>query len=109
MINNRYEPELKQKVLRLYLEEGRTKKSLTEEYNLGQGTLTYCLQQYRKECDNSPIKREESDSYEVAKKLRKEIEELKKENDKIIFVGAFLHSEVCLLISYLLRLNFYNL
>ena len=34
MTNNRYEPELKQKVLRLYLEEGRTKKSLTEEYNL---------------------------------------------------------------------------
>jgi transposase len=81
MTNNRYEPELKQKVLRLYLEEGRTKKSLTEEYNLGQGTLTYWLQQYRKECDNSPTKREESDSYEVAKKLRKEIEELKKEND----------------------------
>ncbi|MDU4903723.1 transposase [Streptococcus lutetiensis] len=54
MTNNRYEPELKQKVLRLYLEEGRTKKSLTEEYNLGQGTLTYWLQQYRKECDNSP-------------------------------------------------------
>jgi transposase len=80
MTNNRYEPELKQKVLRLYLEEGRTKKSLTEEYNLGQGTLTYWLQQYRKECDNSPTKREESDSYEVAKKLRKEIEELKKEN-----------------------------
>ncbi|WP_416469332.1 transposase [Streptococcus thermophilus] len=46
MTNNRYEPELKQKVLRLYLEEGRTKKSLTEEYNLGQGTLTYWLQQY---------------------------------------------------------------
>ncbi|HFU4085070.1 TPA: transposase, partial [Streptococcus suis] len=56
MTNNRYEPELKQKVLRLYLEEGRTKKSLTEEYNLGQGTLTYWLQQYRKECDNSPTK-----------------------------------------------------
>ena len=74
MTNNRYEPELKQKVLRLYLEEGRTKKSLTEEYNLGQGTLTYWLQQYRKECDNSPTKREESDSYEVAKKLRKEID-----------------------------------
>ncbi|HFU4214655.1 TPA: hypothetical protein ACGO8H_001879, partial [Streptococcus suis] len=51
------------------------------EYNLGQGTLTYWLQQYRKECDNSPTKREESDSYEVAKKLRKEIEELKKEVD----------------------------
>lgn len=43
MANNRYEPELKEKVLRLYLEEGRTKKSLTEEYNLGQGAITYHL------------------------------------------------------------------
>ena len=41
----RYEPELKEKVLRLHLEEGRTKKSLTQEYNLGSGTLTYWLKQ----------------------------------------------------------------
>ena len=41
---NKYDPELKEKVLRLYLEEGRTKKSLTEEYHLGQGTITYWIQ-----------------------------------------------------------------
>jgi transposase len=35
---NKYEAKLKEKVLRLYLEEGRRKKSLTEEYDLGQGT-----------------------------------------------------------------------
>ena len=46
----RYEPELKEKVLRLHLEEGRTKKSLTQEYNLGSGTLTYWLKQRREEC-----------------------------------------------------------
>ena len=44
MSNHKYTSELKEKVLRLYLEEGRSKKSLTEEYNLGQGTLTYWLQ-----------------------------------------------------------------
>lgn len=71
MTNNRYEPELKQKVLRLYLEEGRTKKSLTEEYNLGQGTLTYWLQQYRKE-----------------------IEELKKENDFLKKAAAFFAKDI---------------
>ena len=31
---NKYDPELKEKVLRLYLEEGRTKKSLTENKRL---------------------------------------------------------------------------
>ncbi|MDD3394220.1 MAG: hypothetical protein PHG19_06220 [Anaerotignum sp.] len=53
MSNNHYEPELKEKVLRLYLEEGRTKKSLTEEYHLGHGTITYWLQQRRKECQTN--------------------------------------------------------
>lgn len=28
-----YEPELKQEIIRLYLEEGRTMKSLTEEFD----------------------------------------------------------------------------
>lgn len=51
MLNyNISEPELKEKVLFHYLEELRTKKSLTEEYHLGQGTITYWLQQRRKEC-----------------------------------------------------------
>jgi transposase len=36
-----YEPELKQEIIRLYLEEGRTMKRLTEEYNLGKGILRY--------------------------------------------------------------------
>ena len=54
MSNNRYKPELKEKILCLYLEEGRTKKSLTEEYRLGQGTITYWLQQRRKECQLNP-------------------------------------------------------
>lgn len=30
-----YEPEFKKKIVRLYLEEGRTIKSLNEEYPLG--------------------------------------------------------------------------
>ena len=38
-MNQHYEPVLKQEIIRLYLEEGRTMKSLTEEYNLGKGTL----------------------------------------------------------------------
>jgi len=47
---NKFEPELKEKILCLHMEEGRTKKSLTEEYQLGQGTITHWLQQRRNEC-----------------------------------------------------------
>lgn len=41
--NNHYAPELKEKSLPLYLEKIWTKKSLTEEYHLRQGTITYWL------------------------------------------------------------------
>jgi len=52
MSNNHYEPELKEKIILLYLEECRKKKSLAEEYHLGQETLTYWLQQRSKECQS---------------------------------------------------------
>lgn len=40
---NKYEPELKEKMLPLYLEEGCVKKNLTEEYGLGSRTITYWI------------------------------------------------------------------
>jgi transposase len=78
---NKYEAELKEKVLRLYLEESRTKKSLTEEYDLGQGTITYWLQQRRKECQTNPEMKEETSTYEEIRRLREELAEAKKENE----------------------------
>jgi len=37
----KYNKELKEEIIHLHLEEGRSKKSLTQEYELGQGTLSY--------------------------------------------------------------------
>jgi len=91
---NKYEPELKEKILRLYLEEGRTKKSLTEEYHIGQGTLSYWLQQRRKECQTNPIINEETNAYEEIKRLRKELTETKKENDFLKKAAAFFAKEI---------------
>lgn len=95
MINNsKYEPEVKAKVLRLYLEEGRTKKSLTDEYHLGQGTITYWLQQRRKECLTNPEVKEETDSFQEIRRLQKELAEAKKENDFLKKAAAFFAREV---------------
>lgn len=94
MPNNRYEPELKEKVLRLYLEEGRTKKSLTEEYNLGQGTITYWLQQHRKECETNPTLQNESEQMREIRRLKKELAESKKENDFLKKAAAFFAKEI---------------
>ena len=87
--HNKYSPELKERVIRLYLEDGRTKKSLTEEYHLGQGTITYWLQQRRKECQTNPAIQEETSTYEQIRRLRKELTEAKKENDFLKKAAAF--------------------
>ena len=94
MANNNYDPKLKELILRLHLEEGRSIKSLTAEYNLGRGTLTYWLKKYREECENDPIKQNESISFEETKRLRKEIAELKKENDFLKKAAAFFAKEI---------------
>ena len=92
--DSKYSSELKQEVIRLHLEEGRTIKSLTEEYNLGRGTITYWLKQYREECENNKSTKEQSDSYAETLRLRKEIAELKKENEVLKKAAAFFAKEV---------------
>lgn len=49
-----YEPEFKKKIVCLYLEEGRTIKSLNEEYRLGDGTVRKWVRAFRKECETNP-------------------------------------------------------
>lgn len=94
MSKQRYGKEVREKVLRLYLEEGRTKKSLTAEYHLGSGTISYWLQQHRKECQSNPKTQETNDAYEETKRLRKELEEMKKENAFLKKAAAFFAKDV---------------
>lgn len=88
-MNQKYEPELKKEVVRLYLEEGRTVKSLTDEYNLGNGTLRYWLKHLHKECDEQT---EESNA--ELQRLRKQNAELRKENDFLKKAAAFFAKEI---------------
>lgn len=84
-----YEPELKQEIIRLYLEEGRTIRSLTAEYHLGKGTLRYWLKNIRKECDaNQHL------AVDELARLRKQNAELRKENDFLKKAAAFFAREI---------------
>ena len=85
----KYEPELKDRILRLHLEEGRTQSSLTKEYGLGQGTISYWLKQHRKECQSNPQLKQQTDAYEENKRLRRELAEKDKE---IAFLKKQRHS-----------------
>ena len=92
--DSKYPSELKQEIIRLHLEEGRTIKSLTEEYHLGKGTITYWLKQYREECENNTTTKEQSDSYAESLRLRKENAELKKEIEFLKKAAAFFAKEM---------------
>lgn len=72
-MTKRYEPEFKQEIICLYLEEGWTMKSLTEEYNLGSSILRYWLKVERKECKDTKLI-----NTEYVARLRKQVMEVKK-------------------------------
>ena len=89
-----YEPEFKKKIVRLYLEEGRTIKSLNEEYHLGDGTVRHWVRAFQEECETDPELQATKDIYEENRKLRKELEEMKKENAFLKKAAAFFAKEI---------------
>ena len=76
-----YNEEFKKRIVRMHLEEGRTIKSLSEEYHVSENGIGYWLKKYREECSKNPAAKEEYDLMKENLKLRKELEEMKKEND----------------------------
>ena len=90
----KYSEELKAKVIQLHLQEGRSQKSLEEEYNIGRGLIYHWLKSYSKECQTSPEKAAEKQDYADYLKLKKEVEELRKENAFLKKAAAFFAKEM---------------
>lgn len=81
-------------MLKLHLEEGRTIKSLTAEYNLGSSTLSYWLKKHREECESNLELKEETDKMLEVREMKKRIEELEKENRFLKKAAAFFAKEI---------------
>lgn len=94
MSNNKYDPALIKKVLKLHLEEGRTIRSLTDEYQLGSSTISYWLKKHREECNDNPELQTENDAMLEMRKMKKRIEELEKENKFLKKATAFFAKEL---------------
>lgn len=77
--NKRYEPEFKKKIVQMVLEQGRTIRSINNEFNLGEGTVRSWIRQFNEECGINPDTQNMKDVYEENRKLRKELEEARKE------------------------------
>jgi len=61
------------------LEEGRTIKSLNEEFQLGDGTVRKWVRAFREECETDPDLNDTKKLYEENFRLRRQLEEQKKE------------------------------
>ena len=85
----KYSKELKEEVIRLNLKEGRSRKSLEEEYGLGRGTVKYWIKSYREECNKNPEKESENKANQEYLELKRKNEELEKENEFLKKAVAF--------------------
>lgn len=93
MSNLRYSQEVKDKVLHAYLDDGRTTKSLSEEFNIPRATINYWINEYRKECSLKGSDSNSANAYEELKRLRRQNLELKKENLFLKKAAAFFAKE----------------
>lgn len=93
-----YTAEFNKKIIRLHLEEGRTYKSITAEYGVSKASISKWCAQFSEECQTqAQLNPEAPNSLNIMKenlRLRKELEEAKKENLFLKKAAAFFAKEI---------------
>lgn len=93
-MSKQYETEFKKKIVRLHLEDGRTLRGLAEEYNVSKASISNWVSQFRNECQTNEEAKEDYDFMTENLRLKKELAELKKENDFLKKAAAFFAKEI---------------
>ena len=89
-----YPDETQQKIVRLYIQDGRTLKSLAAEYSVFQASISNWVRHYRKECQTNNKEKSHLELMEKVRKLRQEKADLEKENDFLEKAAAFFAKEI---------------
>lgn len=89
-----YEKEFRQKIVGLHLEEGRTLNSLSDEYGVSKASISIWVRTYREECQINQGTKEDYDFMVENRKLRKQLEEMQKENQFLKKAAAFFAKEI---------------
>ena len=89
-----YDETFKKQIVRLRLEEGRSIRSIMEEYGMSKASIINWGNEFREKCQNNPESQNEYDSMKEIRKLRKEMEELRKENLFLKKAAAFFAKEI---------------
>ena len=93
-MSQQYEAEFKNKIVRLHLEEGRTLKSLQDEYKVSKASITIWIKQFRTECQTNEEAKADYDFMKENLKLKRQLAELQKENDFLKKAAAFFAKEI---------------
>ncbi len=84
-MSQNYTDEFKKKIVRLHEEEGRTYKSITDEYGVSKASQSKWCREFSKECQTkaeaNPEEPNEMDLMKENRRLRKELEEAQKERE----------------------------
>ena len=93
-----YEPEFRKKIVRLHIEQGRTYKSITDEYHVSKASISKWCSEFSKECQSkaqsTPDSPNELELMKENQRLRKELEEAKKEALFLKKAAAFFAKEI---------------
>jgi len=98
MSQQHYEQEFKNKIVRLHIEEGRTLASLVKEYGVAKSSISSWCKHFSEECQQKaledPDAQNELELMKENRRLRKELEEAKKENLFLKKATAFFAKEI---------------
>lgn len=93
-----YTPEFKKKIVHLHEKEGRTYKSITAEYGVSKASISKWCREFNEECQikaqENPDAPNEMELMKENLRLRKELEEAKKENLFLKKAAAFFAKEI---------------
>ena len=84
MSQQHYEPEFKQQIVRLHIEEGRTYRSLTAEYGVSKASISKWCKEFSEECQQNASKnltaQNDLELMKETRRLREELADARKEN-----------------------------
>lgn len=90
---SRITEEIKKKIVREHIQDGRTLKSLAAEYGISHASISNWVRAYREECQTNYEEKSQLELMEELRRLRQEKEELEKENRFLKKAAAFFAKE----------------
>lgn len=87
------DPDLKQKIVKLYIQDGRTFGSLADEYGFTSKAISHWVKAYRENAATNVQQQRQLADMELLRNIQKEVEELRKENDFLKKAAAFFAKE----------------